>query len=395
MNDPLRKGYRVAALFIVLWLLPSAVLAQMEIPPIAGEMILRSGSTEFSMGVPEGWEQSVTESPTPYGIMTNISELQPGETPIQIQMILRPADQLEIQFDTEALNPALDYYEKYASFRGLKQEGAYADPVALRDGSQRAALMLYVEQNTNPRFEQYEHVLSLSFATLVEGDELAIILFEAPAENWIDLLAMGNMLLGTLKLNEQPLEFEENIAQLLVSFEPADSLVERFEAGTTLPAGALTFDPVEVGEPMGLRFIQNGITTSAPPDWVVLEDEDVLVVTAQTPDESATISMRVSLLPANYVSVLDLLNQQEEISKTVLFSWDTLLAAAGKIETEESSGALIVAELPFNGGLLWVRYEAADDTYDQVWLDFLTRIRVNDKTLVFDNVWGAMFQLEE
>ncbi len=381
----------IAAVLLMIISVPFFVSAQMEIPPIVDEVMISSETAELSLGVPEGWDTSVTESPTPYAVLSNLS----NNPPVSVQMILRPANQLEVQFDTESLNPALDYYEKYASARGLKKEGAYANPVAVRDGSQRAALMLYVEQTTTPRFQEHEPVLSLSFATMTGDNELAIILFEAPAENWVDLLAVANVLLGTIQLNGQPFEFEEDVAQILIGFESAESLVERFESGNTLPAGALTVNPAQTGEPMTLRFIQNGVVAFAPPEWVVLADDDVLSVTAQSPDETATITLRVSMLPEEYVSVLALLSEQEDISKTVLFTWDTLLAAAGKIDAEDVTGALVVAELPSNGGLLWVRYETTSEKSNQTWLDFLTQIQVNNETLQFDEVWGAMFQLEQ
>lgn len=379
------------AVLLIMISLPFFAAAQMELPPIVDEVTISSETAELTLGVPERWDASVSEASTPYAVLSSLSI----ESPIVVQMILRPSDQLEVQFDTDALNPALDYYQKYAADRGLKKEGAYTEPVAVRDGSQRAALMLYVEQNTNPRFQAYEQVLSLAFATMTGENELAILLFESPAENWIDLLAIANLLLGTVELNGQPFEFEEDVAQILIGFESADSLVERFAAGNTLPAGALTMNPAQTGEPMTLRFIQNGVVAFAPTEWVVLADEDVLSVTAQSSDETATISLRVSVLPEDYISVLALLMDQEDISTTVLFNWDTLLAAAGKIESEEITGALIVAELPSNGGLLWVRYETTDEKYDQAWLDFLTAIRVNNETLLFDEVWGAMFQLEQ
>lgn len=380
-------------LLLLIFFIP-VVQAQMPIPPVTGTMTVENETASLTIGVPEGWESSVIheEGVDPYGVMSNLSGLQPDEVPMLVQVALRPLENLEVNVNTDTVNPAMEYSQSYADARGLEQEGAYADPVEVRDGAFRGALMLYVEENSDPRFEAYEHILSLSLVSYAGDEQMLILLFEGPAENWIDLLAMWNVLLTTLEFNGRPLEFED-VAQTLISFESPDSLVERYVNGDTLPENAVIIEPDTAGEPMQLRLVRNTITAFAPPEWTLLEDDDPLAVTAQSPDENAILTMRVSLLPDDYVSLLALMETQDNVEKTVLFTWDDVPAVAASLQ---SGGRLVVAELPFDGGLLWLAYEADDtDEHQQAWMNFLTGVQMNGQTLIFDNVWGAMFQLEE
>lgn len=380
-----------ALTLILLLLVPSLIMAQSEVPPITDTMTIENETASVTIGVPEGWETAVvelTEEADPYGFMSNVANLSPDGAPMVVQVAIRPVDTLDVEVDTEVTNPAMAYFEQYAVTSGLDGKGAYAVPVALRDGDVRAALMLYVEGNSAVYFKDYEQILSLGFASYVGDDQMLIILFEGAAEKWIDLLVMWNILLGSLQINQRLLEFED-LPQILIGFESAESLVERYVNQDTLPPGVVPILPMGGEQGILLRMAQDEVIIPIPQDWTPVEQDDPLKAIVEAEDEK--ITAWVSLKQADFVSTLDLIQQQDTVEGVSLFlTWDTLPTAAAPTE----DGAFVIAELPGGSGLLWLQYETDQDDW-QTWLDFLAQIRINSKNLKFDNVWGAMFQFQE
>ncbi len=383
-------------LLILIFSLPLPAFAQGIIPPIADILTLQNDTHTLSIGVPQGWEYSAVESSEgsdPYGFMSNISQTPPGETPFLVQAIIRPFEGLDVPFEVENINPALDYFTQFAIQKGRAGIGAYSEPAALRDGQIRAAVMLYVQENEDPRFADYEQVISLGFALPLEGEQMAIILMEAPAENSVDLLVLANLLIPTMALNGRLLAFDD-LAQLLIGLESGESLTERYLTGQTVvnEGGAIPLLPLNAEL---LFLISNEVIIAPPLDWTVIEESDPLRAIFQSGDEKQTIEVWLSVLPQDYKDALEIMQAQAVNKETILFfEWDTLPAFAARLEDAE--GALVIAELPRETGLLWAKFETelAEDDW-QAWLNFLAQIYLNENQLGFNNIWGVMSQLQE
>lgn len=383
-------------LLILIFTLPLSAFAQGIIPPIADILTLQNDTHTLSIGVPQGWEYSAVESSEgsdPYGFMSNISQTSYGETPFLVQAIIRPFEGLDVAFEAENINPALDYFTQFAIQKGREGIGAYSEPAALRDGQIRAAVMLYVQENEDPRFADYEQVISLGFALPLEGEQMAIILMEAPAENSVDLLVLANLLIPTIALNGRLLAFDD-LAQLLIGLESGESLTERYLTGQTVvnEGGAIPMLPLNAEL---LFLISNEVIIAPPLDWTVIEENDPLRAIFQSEDEKQTIEVWLSVLPQDYKDALEIMQAQAVNKETILFfEWDTLPAFAAHLEDAE--GALVIAELPRETGLLWAKFETelAEDDW-QAWLNFLAQVYLNENQLSFNNAWGVMFQLQE
>lgn len=377
------------------------------------------GLPSLSLLIPEGWLYAVNPPQTDfYAILTNRSVIRPGEVATDIQIVLRPledlAEPIEATLDPDSENPALDYLTQYGLWNGNRVQGVYDPPQVIAGAEHPTALMLYIERSDVDRFgEITPGLLSLAVAIYLGNGQMAVILLDGLVQHGRLLFTPWINTLNSLELDGETPSFIADLPDLLAAFNGPENMGAVYQSivadspamAPTSAAGRFPFPEADQGiyltlntQEIGLPLFRNWeiIRQSVDSAELVSTDQQATLRAAVYPITDEIASVSPAELVEQFQPAEGLTLQEEPFT----FIWGQLIATLATLEPSDPDApavksTMLLARLPDSQTLLVVTLLLQPDAPPELlrdWQDMLILAQLNEVEIDLDSMLLAFGQ---